>query len=233
MWFAAQHRRDFSHYNNCKLDFEYCRVSTSNGKPCNCCNPNRTIRNHKKCKDIIFSFESKPLKHIETSETFVPICNQKVKKIIVLRDHYNFIASYLTKWNAHRLKKQDIISKWKEYAHKIIHLIESQKRQINFNSDYDYILYNKWCTEVAYRKHICEKYNLNHTDNAFKEIPKHGNGSSFRNLETKQEKRDYNNRYKYLLDSGDIELVKEYHALASDPELVSLTESIFGIKYLL
>ena len=225
IWFAAQHKKDFSHYNNCKINAIDQSVNSSNGKPCNCCNGNRTIKNHEQCKNIIFSFESKPLHYIETSETLSPICNHhKIKKILVLRDHYNFVASYLTKWNTDRIKKLEILNRWKEYANKIL---EIQQGTCN---EYDYILYNQWCVDGKYRRVICEKYNLTYTDICFKDIPTHGNGSSFRNLETKKDKRDYNNRYKVLLESCDKKLVEEYRELVTDHELVQLTDKIFGMK---
>ena len=220
MWFAAQHRKDFTHYNNCSIHINEKSVRSSNDKPCNCCNFKRTIRDHSKNTSyVIFSFESQSLDYISQCEELSPISDGgKLKKIIVLRDHYNFIASYLTKWNEKRLHNLKVIDHWKEYAREIQKIIANPE-----NSEYDYILYNQWCQDGKYRKSICERYGLRFTDDFFKNIPKHGNGSSFRGLETKQERRDYNGRHK-LLKNDPV-----YQKLVGDPELVELTKDIFGI----
>ena len=218
LWFIAQHRRDYTHYNNCKIDNDC--VTSSSGRLCGCCNFSKTIKKHKtNNSNLVFNFESKPLEFVKQCEKLVPLKlptkNLKIRKFIVLRDHYNVIASYITKWSIERLKKLCVIERWKEYAYKILDI------QSVVSDEYDYILFNKWCNDKKYRNDICNRYNLQFTDAHFKTVPDHGNGSSFRR-QNKKEKRDYNNRYKLLLEN------KEYLKIVADPELVELSEKIFN-----
>jgi hypothetical protein len=226
VWFASQHGKDFTHYNNCKIIKEpgtnkNCLV-TSNRRYCNCCNFNKSLVNQRhhqlNQQRIIFNFENKSLDFVERSTQLTPINIGKHKKIIVLRDHYNTIASYIRNWSIKRLLKCEVIKRWKEYAKKIL---EIQNNCDNVSEDYDYILYNKWLKDINYRKGICKKYNLNFTDNHFSTVPRHGNGSSFSKFSLCK-KDEYLTRYKNYSKN------EEYLKLVKDPELVELTKLLFN-----
>lgn len=218
-WFAAQHlNRDFTHYNNCSVI-----EGVFDGSVCNCCNFKNTISDHNKNKNVVFNFENKSLEYINHAEQYLPICKgKKAKKIIVLRDHYNWIASYINKWNIKRLLKSDAISVWKDYAKKILELQNflDDEFYLPEYSDYDYILYNKWCKSKEYRALICAKYKLHFTDAKFKEPSTHGEGSSFTKLDKKDQKR-YDKRSELFINNT------MYQLITNDAELRDLTNALF------
>lgn len=219
-WFAAQHtRKDFTHYNNCRKSKK--DDTKLKGNLCNCCNFFGSIKDHTKItNNMILNFENKHIKYIEKCCQLHPICNENIKKIIVFRDHYNWIASYISKWSINRLLATNAINLWIESAEKILELASEEAE----NTNYDFIIYNHWCDSKSYRKQICKKYNLNFTDAKFKEISKHGNGSSFTFPKEKYNTRNYNQRCELYMNDP------EYLKIVNDPKLIALTESVLLIN---
>ena len=211
-WIAHQFQRSLRHYNDVRVENldkeEFCECTFLEGIPYT--------------GDAIYALE-KPF-DLEKSET---ICNDvlpsdayNVKKIIIIRDHYNFISSLA------RTKKVlvDGFLNWTELTNPSIvvrpslkgwqkHQYDQQLKRLKrfvrhwkaiakfaqSNSDYTVILYNKWVDDLEYRKHICKQLGCPNT--AYVECEKqstHGGVSSFTGRKLPKSKKSYTERWKFF-----------------------------------
>lgn len=122
---------------------------------------------------------------------------------VVVRDHYNFIASRFSKGLKRRLK--EIIEIWKR------HISLCLNKPDNFVD----INYNEWNSNIDYRMQLCNRIEIPFTDDGINDTPFIG--------ATKFDNKDYNNRWKKYKDN------KNYLSYAENKELIELTKAYFGI----
>ena len=142
------------------------------------------------------------------------------RHIIVLRDPYNWFASWLVairKWAAQSSideSKPQLIEIWKVHAREYL----KDQNEIMF------ILFNLWCKHPGYRRLIAKELGMGLKDNQCHFVSGEGGGSSWHDTQFDGEsyKMDVLNRWK-LMD-GD----EEYRNLMLDPELSDLCKEIFG-----
>jgi len=158
--------------------------------------------------------------------------------VIVLRDGYNTIASYvkflsrygpgnrnidqLENLNLHEKPPHNEIYKlvinlfirWSALAEEAVHAT-------NYFGNHTLILYNKWFTSMKYRQSICKKLGLHFTDKYFNRMSPEGHGSSFTDLKHKNDAQSLRTlkRYKELyvpltfLRRTDDKLVQRFQEL--------------------
>jgi hypothetical protein len=143
----------------------------------------------------------------------------KETKILVLRDHFNLIASRLKNKvnfirNSTVKDSARILNMWKNYAREFL----------KDKSDFLCINYNTWCVSEDYRKEISKTLGLDFCDKGHKYVAPQGGGSSF-------DKRDFNgkanemkvfDRWKVVADDS---LFKE---IVFDEECIELSKKVFG-----
>ena len=115
-------------------------------------------------KKIIYSFEDAKIDDINMVENHI-----EAESIIVLRDVRNTIASLIRSTEKRSLKQRlaESTNAWFEYACEIL------------NGKKQYILFDKWFKDKAYRMWICDNFDIPFTDEGINFIPKNANGSSF------------------------------------------------------
>ena len=117
---------------------------------------------------FLYSFEDR---HPST------ICDEiktEQKRVILMRDPYNWIASRLKGFQGIHPKEKykvtdDPIGMWKIHA----------QCCINNTEGYIPILYNQWFTSQQYRIELSQRLGLEHTDKGLEYVPSSGGGSSF------------------------------------------------------
>ncbi|MFM6896508.1 MAG: hypothetical protein ACKPKF_04125, partial [Microcystis panniformis] len=95
-------------------------------------------------------------------------------------------------------------------------------------SDDRYLLginYNQWLTDVNYRQKITERLEIPFDDSKKELVANFAGGSSFDGLSYQQEgqKMDVLNRWQTFREDP------EYYNLFSNPQLLKLSEDIFGV----
>jgi len=130
-----------------------------------------------------------------------------MKKIIILRDPFNFLASKI-KIGEKKLEEQIL---------KYISLSETK-------GDY-VILYNSWFSNEKYRRRILQYLNIpRKTDGSFTSVPPNGHGSSFdkRSFDGRGNEMEVLERYKHFLRHKPyLKLLKKY------PELIEISKTHF------
>lgn len=128
--------------------------------------------------------------------------------ILIIRDPFNMISS-IKKLNENNNKNKSI--KWiKKHQFIIGNWISRYEFNINSINDFDlFILYNKWFSDIDYRKNIGKKLNLNSSCKyKINNITKDGCGSSFDgfNYSNSIDDMPVFDRYKYL-SKDEIKLI--------------------------
>ncbi|MFW6129651.1 MAG: hypothetical protein ACOC56_00615 [Atribacterota bacterium] len=150
------------------------------------------------------------------------------KNIIVMRDPFNHFASRFKKNLKHKKDRprrhasnKKLIDKfkplWIKYAKEVL-------GDTNYIPDKYVILYNKWFTDIEYRKKICEDFGVQCDDAHREYIPKFGCGSSFSSC-LKQghgSNLDVLNRWQVFEDNSS------FRECFQDKILYKLSERIFG-----
>jgi len=184
----------------------------------NCNEISRAKTNEFQTNYIISGLEDENLK----------VCDSKNKtfKVIVLRDIYNLFASRLKRKGSRCLndkryenKREDLVGKyavdvWKEHAGEFIK-----------KSDYICINFNKWFSDVNYRKKVSGKLELDFNDKGKNIVANIGEGSSF-------DKTRFNNKanqMKVLERYKEFENDESYKAFFKRfPDLLKLNDLIFN-----
>jgi len=178
---------------------------------------------------LIYGYEEKDLKDVfhEYFEKKHDIWIGKSLKrydVLILRDPFNTFASKLKrgKLDHYSLTKPEekakLISLWKSYAKEylgITHYLRHDKSIIN---------YNRWFSDVDYRKNLAQKLGLKFTDKNFNKISRVGGGDAFNGLkfDGQAHKMKVLERWKHFTDH------KLYRNIFKDRELVELSNKIFG-----
>lgn len=156
---------------------------------------------------LIYSFENIlfPIK-------FSPELNI-TKKIIVLRDPANFIASFLKLYGVNSKKTKRVIKVYKSY----LKLYVDQKE----NSQILFINFNQFVQNFTYRRKISisiKDHKFERANKCLEEVSDFGGGSSFTKLKPTP---DVFNRWKFYHHSD------YYKELCSDKELINLATNFF------
>jgi len=168
-------------------------------------------------KNLLYSFEDIDLDNKILKKY---ILKNKPVVIIILRDPYNWLASTIKRKDcSHQqlLVKKNILIKYLAQATRLADHLGSPTITIN---------YNKWVTDIDYRKEICTTLDLSFSisaDSSILEVPDFGGGSSFEGTTPIKEKHDnvFNRWQEYVSDPV-------YRELLNDPRLTELSKSYFG-----
>jgi len=154
----------------------------------------------------MFIFENQSI------EKTYPFTTDFSRTIIILRDPYNNIASYMRRFAVNEWNIKAIISLWKTQA------------DLFLDNKFYGISYNDWFKDVEYRKSICDELETNFTDNMINSVAKPGGGSSFDQMDYngKAQEMDVLNRWKKVIDEPVFKHVLQ------DQELKEYSDEIFG-----
>lgn len=141
------------------------------------------------------------------------------KKIIILRDFMNMLASRFKKYNTslgfdhtYLQKIEDIIYAWKTLA-----------KESLLNEDIIFILYNRWLVDEEYRNDISDMLDIENKNDDTTYVSHIGEGSSFCGLKREHSKINYVDRYKHIkIPDSILNIVK------ADKELYLLNKLIFN-----
>lgn len=178
------------------------------------------LKQHPK-EAIIVSFEEKDIENFSDlmdryHEQWVGK-SQEVFSIVILRDPFNVLASIYQKWGKENLKNIAVL--WEKYAQVYLSYQKSADRyRLGIN-------YNQWLTDVNYRQAITERLQIPFDDLKKELVANFAGGSSFDGLSYQQEgqKMDVLNRWQTFREDP------EYYSLFNNPQLLKLSEEIFGI----
>ncbi|MDX9750663.1 MAG: hypothetical protein RBT71_06245 [Flavobacteriales bacterium] len=152
---------------------------------------------------------------------------RQVHHVLILRDPFNLFASrYVWKRDrglrfrtdaAHRAQLVDL---WKTHARTFL---EWRERTADEGSMWHVLDYNRWVTDLAYRRRMGEALGSTRPDAVIEEVGNFGGGSSFDGTAPVNGPRDrYLRRFEPLVD------VPAFRALFADEELVALYKRIFA-----
>jgi len=221
-WIKKQHSGEVWHLNNIPTDGHPYRFLYSHY-------PKEHLRREAKGnfvnKDcLIYSCEDYPLEKIVGSrlETKHDLYLGKTLErydLLILRDPFNLFASRIKK-NYLDVKDdaRTIADIWISYAREYLGETDYLKnRKINVN-------YNRWATEVDYRKQIASQLKVEFSDAGVNEVKTEGGGSSFdgTNFSGQAIQMDVLNRWKSC--SND----PSYKRLFKNREVIEYSERIFG-----
>ena len=172
-------------------------------------------------KTLIIDNQSFDYGRIEKNYQILPenfeIRLDKVYNIVVLRDAFNNLASYMKLTKRYRDRTIENWGKFKENW-------KTQAREVLNPTFTIPILYNKWKVSSEYRRSICVLLGLRFTDFGFNRVPHNGSGSSFDEMNYDGKASEMNTLKRYEEEEKDglfLELI--------DQELVDLTRKVFGM----
>lgn len=139
--------------------------------------------------------------------------------VLILRDPFNMIASRIQKdMMKVRNRSKTIVEIWISYAQEYLH----EKQYMKHNKVV--INYNKWFTDINYRKQIALELNFEFDDRGINEVMEEGGGSSFDGLNFKGKAVEMNvlKRWEEFVDNP------LFCNLLNNEELIEYSEKIFG-----
>jgi len=197
-------------------------------------------------KTYVYNIEDAPIDKIEylreKYKTRFEICAPKKRRsVMIIRDPFNMFASrYRLFLRINRIRLEDgkapfaesrntnensnitwidknAVNLWKIYAKEFLGYSN------HLGSDVLKINYNKWFSNILYRKEISENMNLKFSDKKLNYVPENGHGSSFdvRSLDGSAQKMDVLNRWRRF--SGN----KKFKSIFSDKEMINLSLEIY------
>ncbi len=139
--------------------------------------------------------------------------------IIIIRDPFNLFASRL-KSNMINVKSKNFtaIDLWIQYAREFLH-------ETNYlNNNKICINYNRWFTDLVYRKELANQLELEFTDEGFSRVTGLGGGSSFdgQTMDRAASKMAVLDRWKNFVDNPD------YRKIFQNQLLITYSKKIFG-----
>jgi len=148
----------------------------------------------------------------------------KHKRVLLLRDPFNTLASQaaMGRWPTDTVpaKLADWITRWKQHAQAYLAIGDS-------NPDVVAVSYNAWLTDGVYRDTVANALGLpDRTDAALPQVPAQGGGSSFDGQAAGAEHVTDDRHLRRWEAYKDVPWFKA--AFKNDPELVALSEQIFG-----
>lgn len=150
----------------------------------------------------------------------------QVYYVIINRDPYNFIASCLNRCRINPSKRcstydgvRGLIDGWKELLKESL----GETSVLKGYNTYD-INFNKWFSDIRYRKHLCEYLDMSFTDDGLNDVLLNGGGSSFDKLKFNGQAQQMNVLERYKEWEND----KLFVDLVNDNELRRLATEYFG-----
>lgn len=125
----------------------------------------------------------------------------KPKTVVVIREFKNWVASCVKMAQRDNKLIIDEISQYtiKLYDSHITNYLENQSSERPV-----FILFDKWATDIEYRKKVCEELSLTFTDVAKEQLSIFGGGSSFDNMD-------------FLKNAGVMDVTNRYRSMEGDP----------------
>jgi hypothetical protein len=138
------------------------------------------------------------------------------KNIIILRDHFNWMASLVK--GGHKITNE-LLGLWKSHAKGFLHG-RSLPNQIN-------ISYNAWASDEGYRMGTADRLGFKNLGLGLEDVPHFGGGSSFNGMAADgiASKMDVLNRF----DDEKVREDESFLKYANDLEAKNLTHDIFGM----
>ena len=173
--------------------------------------------------NLICSYENLSVNSVFSEKKFFPD-NYSLKRILILRDPYNWASSWLawqTDWG-HRFRedseyRRHLVHTWKEHA-KFFLSIGNSQTNIGVN-------YNAWVGSNTYREKLASRLGLSKVPEQLSQIPYFGYGSSFKGVGSQMNVQgievDVLNRWK---SQQTHPIFKE---IQQDKELLDLSVTIF------
>lgn len=164
-------------------------------------------------------FQSQHLWHLRDHDPLVTgIEANETKQIIVLRDPFNWSASYMQK-SQHTDDTLVWPKQWKEYADEYLGLTRLLPNAVKVN-------YNKWFENENYRRQISTQLGLEFTDQTLEVVTSHAGGSSF----------DQTTHHGSAQNMGVTERWKTYkddpryvNVFRERPDIIEMAEKIFSL----
>lgn len=229
-WLASAYPGEVIHYNNCVRGWEKKEfLPYSNRKQMyNLANfsEGRTAR--------ILNFEDFDLEDFERfhMQDFKIFQHSKVFIIVLVRDMYNWVASSMKIGGyADEFLNKPIGKDYMGLPNKPSRM-ELYRRQMlavtmkkpYFQDFYGFdVSYNKWFTDVAYRKELAHHLKVPFSDKGLQDIPSWGGGSSF----TRHKLQHKGQQMKVLERWKNYKGVKRYKKICNNPELEKLNHDYF------
>jgi len=211
-WVAKQSKESVAWNDNCGFELFV------DGK----IKPKQNIKRYhqdNKNRNVMYNFEN----FLTTEEITSSLLTDDVTYIIILRDVYNFLASYM-RWREYTLNRynhyeyyEDNINLWIRFATEIL----------NEDSKFYPILFNDWFSDRRYREYISEDLDLNNSDPGINEVMPNAGGSSFDKMRYrgKASEMEVLTRYKtYMENELYVKLLNNF------PEAHELNKQIFGFN---
>jgi len=147
------------------------------------------------------------------------------RRTLLLRDPFNTLASQarMGRWPTDAVppKLADWVALWKDYAREFIRI-----RDAGGQGEVA-VSYNRWLTDTGYRDTLATALGLpDRSDVALPQIPAQGGGSSFDGQAAGPEHVADDRHFKRWEAYKDVPWFKD--AFKNDPDLVALSEQIFG-----
>ena len=166
-----------------------------------------------------------------------PINSIQSKNFLLIRDHYNWLASLGTVrglpwhiessshlWPEHRkgTRIEAMLQLWKEQA----------EYALSGRKEFTILKYNKWFSSIRYRKSIIKSLGLTFSDENIDHVEDRGGGSSFDacNFSTRAQKMKVLARYKTPVRGEKAIDKPEYRKLICNKRLVELSRELFNFK---
>jgi hypothetical protein len=178
------------------------------------------VRVPRRVKLLVVLFQSQSLRHLGSHSQWVEgVRAKKVATLLLLRDPYNWSASYKEK---SKEPQDDSVwpELWMEYAREFTgrtnHLAPSPLR----------VNYNRWFRNLDYRKEISDALGLEFTDRNLEVVTDHAGGSSFDKTDFSGSAQEMKvmERWKMYQDDSSFR-----DAFRANPQIAKMTEEIFEL----
>ena len=181
----------------------------------------------------MIGFEDTTLEIVRDWPTIEPITGAWTRKrrVLILRDPFNLFASrlHLARQRPHVKLSQGLFQRGAEGTRRLLDLWKTHAREFLghthvLGEETIRINYNRWNTEVGYRKTVSEQLGRPFHDREKETVPPFGYGSSFDGMRCDQNA----SRMKVFARWEELQDDTDYRALLADGELWELATEIFG-----
>jgi len=136
-------------------------------------------------ENFLFSFENQPYT-IDLPAAFDPYV-----KIVIVRDVYNWLSSVVHSALLENPSAVGVyVEQWKDH---VAECLNEESGAVDVN-------YNKWFASEEYRKELCQRLKIPHSDAGLEEVGAFGGGSSFEGMSShgQASRMDVFNRWKAI-----------------------------------
>jgi hypothetical protein len=212
-WIAQNHSGPVEHHNHCCLGWENKTLLPWK---------NRIDKYNKKMageKMIIKNIEDFDMDDFDLIKDFDFVKGAQV--YIILRDHYNWIASSFKTGGYAKEKMNAPLENQRGELKPSRKELWIKQAEHALNNKFQSINYNKWTLDKSYRTELCSDLGLSKEDKGLLDMSRYCGGSSFEkgsSVETEKLMK------RWQVFSED----QEYLKIVSDKKMVNLTEKFFG-----